>query len=416
MAQFVNAQGFPIDARQFLKENTPANKFPQFQAKIPISGIHAGQYTAFDWGNRPSDTPANTGIDVLPSQVIRPVKDGLGMRVQRYYKKKTAFIQTMKIMRQVINEQKKNYSAGLAMNRRREMEQMSRALTNDIRGFTPEMAELYMSQNGRPNNRAIDGNDMNALIRTQESNLLGSELSLIADETAEPSGGKTGAAVVAQQQLGMPDAFALQEQPIGTGEDLPAPMRGERQERLMDSVEALKQLSEAGGISDDLRESMSLSGDSGDDLLGLGFGNAPLAERFAEEVEDLLADEDVLAYEPGLLIPGETFEETMSRLESEQGEPSTISLVESGGAGKGQQLSLGTVGEQQEEQELGRGAAREAKGRARRMIGEMARQGVLGRVRSRGEQRKRRRRRRRGETSQEMSMDVLQARLEDLVS
>lgn len=409
MATFTNVQGFPIDARQYLKENTPAIKFPQFQAKIPTSGIHAGQFTDFDWGKRPGDTPANTGIDVMPSQIIATVKDGFNLRVQRYYKKKTAFIQTMKILRQVINEQKKNYSAGLAMDRRRKMEERVRSLTGDIRGMTPEMAQSFIEMEGRPNNRAIEGNDVNALVRAFEGDLLGNELSTTLDDRDAPSGGTAGASEVAVQEMGMPDKFAqLEGLPTGE-EDLPAPMRGERQERLMDAVEAMRDLSGRGGISDDLRESFALSADSGDDLLGLGQGQSPLAERFAITMEDLADDEDLLAYEPGMAMGEDetlslaptatTFEEDLARMEREtQGEET---LTQQTG--------------RQEIEGMGKGGgrpAREARGRARRMIGEMVAQGAVGRVKARGRKRKQRRQTVMGK---EAEMKVLEARLENVM-
>lgn len=414
MAQFTNVQGFPIDARQFLKENTPAIKFPQFQAKINEEGIYAGQYTAFDWGNRPSDTPANTPLMVLPSQIIRPVKDGFGLRVQRYYKKKTAFIQTMKILRQIINEQKKNYSAGLAMDRRRRMEERVRSLVGDVRGMTPEMASAFMEISGPPNNRAIEANDVNSLVRGVEGQLLGPELSTTLDDRSVPMGGTAGASQRAIEDMGMADKYAqLEGEPTGE-EDLPAPMAGEVQERLMDSVEALKTLSQRAGISQDLKESFALSGASGDDLLGLGQGAGPLAERFALTVEDLADDEDLLAYEPGMgeeellsLVGTETtFEEDLARMERETQAEEALT----------QQTG------RQEIEPLGKGMTptrrilppREARGRARRDIGEMIAQGALGRVRARGKRRKKKRRE--GQMGSELTMAALEARLEGLMS
>lgn len=408
MAQFTDIQGFPIDARQYLKENTPAIKFPQFQASIPQEGIYAGQYADFDFGNRPSDTPANTGIDIMPSQVIKPVKDGFGLRVQKYYKKKTAFIQTMKILRQVINEQKKNYSAGLAIDRRRRMEERVRSLMGDIRGMTPEMAQSYIELEGRPNNRAIEGNDVNSLVRQFHGDLLGSDLSTTLDEKDAPSGGTAGASQVAIREMGMPDKFAqLEGLPTGE-EDLPAPIKGEREERLMDSVEALRDLAQRGGISDDLRESFALSAESGDDLLGLGQGESGLAGRFATYVEDMAGDDDLLAYEPGMvedetlsLVPS-TFEEDLQRLTEDGSQIETTLTQQTGRPGLSPEAQM-------EVDRTGR-PFREAKGRARRMIKEQVLQGAVGRVRARG----RNRRRRMARSQQELQPQSLEARIQML--
>ena len=342
MSSFQDVRGFPIPSNLYLKQNTPAIKFPQFQAKIPKDGIHAGQYAQFDFGLSPEMTPANShGVGVMPNQVIRDVKDGLGMRVSRYLKKKTAYLQSMKIIRQLLRQRKEQYSMTNAVARKAELDEMVRALRNDVRGMTPEMAERYMQQHGRPNNRATDFNDQLQVINEAS---MGTGLAGMSP-ALELNGGAMPERTAMGKAMGMVGGGPTDG--MTGGVSLPPDMDQATAETTADLIAQVDELAKIqsgisqsiDGIEDDVREGMHLSGREMSDYLAVAGEDPnqagdPVLEQYRDVGSDFLGDEDVRHFNPAVeaAISG-VLGATSARLAELEGEAEPPAGVEATGPG-----------------------------------------------------------------------------------
>ena len=78
--------GQPIErltANTYLKLNSPAIKIPAFQPKpTPPPGA---TNTSYMFGLFPETTPANSKMDIAPTDFIAQPRDGYGMKVQKYF-------------------------------------------------------------------------------------------------------------------------------------------------------------------------------------------------------------------------------------------------------------------------------------------------------------------------------------------
>lgn len=199
---FEDIQGFPITASMFTKQHTPSDPFPPFKASIPKDGIHASQYSYFEWGAKPDATP-KTELRVLPTDVITKPIDGFGIRVSKYIKLLRNFTLQNKIFQSLLNDKKKTVGVSNALNKRFQLSEAVRSMRNEVAGMTPQEAERRAYDvNNLSGASAQTFNDINSLIRGQFNT------NRVYDQPQAPTGGL--AAQTAMMEEGMAEAPAQQ--------------------------------------------------------------------------------------------------------------------------------------------------------------------------------------------------------------
>lgn len=162
-------RGFIISPKQYVDQMSKMSR-PPFKTKVPTSGIYAGQYTAFDWGNSPEATPATDPMSIDESQITTQVRDGLALKVQKYIQAQQKFRGEATIMEQILENQKKTNMISNLMLQNQAKQEALRNIRNEVSGLTPDMAEqLGMSRSpfNASNPFAQSHNDNVGLVQEQ---------------------------------------------------------------------------------------------------------------------------------------------------------------------------------------------------------------------------------------------------------
>lgn len=215
---FTNQQGFVIKPSIYLKQNTPADKFPAFQ---PPKNVPPGaSYIGFI-------TPPPSQLGIQASDFIAQPKDTFGMKVQEYFSARESYLRTMGIVQQLLARQKAQYEAELQLVKTRQLFSNARAIRNDVRGLTENMALRFVQQNGPISTPAqLQRNDINALVRASVP-------------TSVPTGLQNSSGASSKS---LPEALAEAENAMG---GVPV---GERQQEVMDALSGVAQASADEGV------------------------------------------------------------------------------------------------------------------------------------------------------------------------
>lgn len=336
---FTDIRGFNITAEQYLKQQTPAIKFPMFQKKTPKNS----QYTDFDWGKTPQATPANTHLFIDPKNIVEPIKDGLGMKIQNYFRKKEGLKRSMKVLRQLVNQRKQQYASAMAFQRQIDINSRVRGIRNEVAGMTEEQAKQFARMQGLEpfdiSNVFTRQNDINHLVQQAFPSIhsnMGSSVLSTGMGQGGAMGGLSGATAQAQMEMNQrPQFFGVE--PTDDEDDLSPPSELEARARLQQATDIMNQVAgtSGNGVEPDVANEMALGAQAGEDLLGLDAPLGPLGDNIVDILTNFVLDDDVQDQNPYLadlaeLLGADTQETlpSLRRSETAETEPITVAGAE----------------------------------------------------------------------------------------